>query len=370
LLTPALNIGFIVFVAIIKRDEPGDGRLPHPREDTGAGSDSDTDSTASDVLTTDVVESYTGTHDVFDRIKEKQKLHQVKQVLAAPQKLWAETPVYTLPVTIPVVIAGVAIATMTGIAPSPILPASWVSDTTATTVIWFYFPVLTVITPIAVFHEIGKRSTVNITSELSDGLRKVASANDTGQTLQKAIRTVGENGRGQLAKEFEAIHEKSVYGVGLQQAFIEFNNKYETPRLARITKLVTESREATNNVSDVLLTAARVNETNERMAKDQRDRTRMQTVIIMMSFLILLAVTLLLNENLISLLSGVSQSASAGVSGINGELVSMFFFHTVTIQGAFAGAVTGYIKSSSVLDGLKFSIGLLLITLTAWVVIV
>jgi len=67
--------------------------------------------------------------------------------------------------------------------------------------------------------------------EALESLRKLSSANDTGQTLLESVETVSETSTGKLAEEFEVVHAKVNYGMSLRDALVEFNNKYAVPGL-------------------------------------------------------------------------------------------------------------------------------------------
>jgi flagellar protein FlaJ len=49
--------------------------------------------------------------------------------------------------------------------------------------------------------------------------------------------------------------------------------------------------------------------------------------------------------------------------------MSMLFFHAVTLQAVVAGLVSGYMRDSSLLSGMKYVVGLLGVSLLVWLVV-
>jgi flagellar protein FlaJ len=266
------------------------------------------------------------------------------------------------------VLAGVAPTTWSGMVASPI----W------GTFLYAYLPLYVVGIPLAFFREWNVRSRRRITNNLSDNLRKLSSANDTGMTLLESIRMVSDTTSGKLGREFDVMYEKVNYGTSLKRALVEFNNKYHIPRLARTVKLISKAQEASSRITAVLTTAAQASENQDDIARERKSRARMQVVIIVMTYLTLLAVMIILKVKFLGTMSGLSGSA-AGSSGaqqasqqlsfggnIDTQLLGAMFFHAVTLQGIISGFIAGYIRDASVLSGVKFAVVLPTIALIAF----
>jgi flagellar protein FlaJ len=216
-----------------------------------------------------------------------------------------------------------------------------------------------------------------VTGKLSETLRKLSSANDTGQTLLESVRTVSDTSTGKLAEEFEVIHAKVNYGMSLRDALVEFNNSYAVPRLARTVKLITEAQEASSQITDVLTTAAQASENQDDIERERKSRTRMQVAIIVMTYITLLGVMAILQTQFIDVMGDlVSQSdggGSAGGAGFGGgggvdpDVLSMLFFHAVTIQAILSGFISGYIRDAELISGVKYAVILMTLALGVWI---
>jgi flagellar protein FlaJ len=406
-LLPILGVGFMVLVATVKEDDPGDGILEPPDADERLKM-----SQQAGLLNLGLVEAYTGQYDVFDRIKSREGTYETVQILKAPHIFFRDNPLYTLAITVPMALIIVVLAVGFGAAPTsvtgvcetqpgwPEKTVSCLADPKADglavneageksfvekglvqkpvwgTFVYVYLPAYITLVPLTVFREWNVRSRNRIVNNLSDTLRKLSSANDTGQTLLESTKVVADTSSGKLATEFEIMYAKVNYGMSLRDSLIEFNNKYHLPRLARTVKLISKAQEASSQITQVLSTAAQSSENQDDIDRERKSRTRMQVVIIIMTFLTLLAVMAILKTQFLDVLAGLTEQAGGGSGGggsfgasVNVTLLSLLFFHAVTMQAFFSGLISGYMRAGKVMSGLKFVVILITITLVAWTVV-
>jgi flagellar protein FlaJ len=254
------------------------------------------------------------------------------------------------------------------------------------TFIWIYLPSYLIFIPLMIFYEWNQVDKRGVVGHMSDTLRKLANANDTGQTLFEAMSTISETSNSKLAQEFDIVYAKVEYGMTLQEALIEFNNKYDIPRLARMIKVITTASEASNQITKVLTTAAESSENQDDIVRERKSRARMQVAIIIMTYMTLLAVMAILQTQFIEVMTGLVEQANQGSGGggggaggaqggqfavnLNPDRLSMLFFHAVTIQAIMSGFISGYMRNAKILSGLKFVIVLQTISLVVWILVV
>ncbi|WP_148413352.1 type II secretion system F family protein [Haloferax sp. KTX1] len=371
-LIPLTGVGFLVLVSTVKQDEIGDGFLsPDDESDRLQGQQRE------GLVHMGLIESYVGEFSLFSRIKSREGTFKTKELLRRPHLFFKQHPLFTLALTVPAALALLAVAVVGGAAPT-----TWdgmIANPVWGTFIWFYVPVYLVAVPLTVFHEWNVHSRAAITGKLSDNLRKLSSANDTGQTLLESVKTVSDTSSGKLADEFEVMHAKVHYGMSLKEALVEFNNKYHIPRLARTVKLITKAQEASSQITEVLTTAAQASENQDDIERERISRTRMQVAIILMTYVTLLAVMAILKTQFLDVMAGLSSQASSsggattgGPSfggGIDPDLLSLLFFHGVTIQAMLSGFISGYIRNADLLSGVKFVVILQTLSLAVWMVV-
>jgi len=373
LLIPLIGVAFLVLVSTVKQDDPGDGYL-RPK----GSSDRLRESTNKGLTHLGLVEGFVGRFRVFDRIKSGEREHRIKGILKAPHLFFRDHPLFTLALTVPAALLVVGVAVGAGWAPLSV--QAWIDRPVWSSFIWAYVPIYLVCIPLAVFYEWNVYTRNAITGKLSTNLRKLSSANDTGQTLLDSIITVADTSSGKLADEFEVMYAKVNYGISLREAFVEFNNKYHLPRLARTIKLITEAQEASSEITDVLRTAAQASENTDDIERERISRTRMQVAIILMTYLTLLGVMAILQTQFIDVMAGLTDQASGSGGGaasggqefgggVNPDLLSLLFFHAVSIQAVLAGLIAGYIRTAKITSGVKFVVILQTIALAVWVVV-
>jgi flagellar protein FlaJ len=368
-LIPITGAMFLVLVSTVKQDEPGDGYLDPDGANSGPTDDGG-------LFSLGLIEQYVGEFGVFDRIKTREGTFRTKQLLRNPHHFFRDHPPFTLALTAPAALVLVAFAAVSGAAPT-----TWGGMVRAPvwgTFLWIYVPLYLTLVPLGVFHEWNVRSRAAITGKLSDNLRKLSSANDTGQTLLESVNTVAETSSGKLADEFEVLYAKVNYGMSLRTALIEFNNKYHIPRLARTVKLIGKAQEASSQITQVLTTAAQASENQDDIERERRSRTRMQVAIILMTYLTLLGVMAILKTQFLDVMAGLTEQASGSGGGggssqfgggIDTQLLSLLFFHAVTLQAILSGVISGYIRTAKLMAGVKFVVILQTIALAVWLVV-
>jgi len=371
-LIPLTGAGFLVLVSTVVQDEVGDGYLrPDGVEDTHTETGA--------MFDLGLVNQYTGEHGVFDRIKSREGTHETMGLLRQPHLFFRDYPLAVLAVTVPITVVLLAFAALSGLT-----PLSWgalQSNPINGTFFWFYLPLYVNLLPLTVFYEWNVRSRQGITNKLSDNLRKLSSANDTGMTLLESMKVVADTSSGKLSEEFEEMYTKVNYGTNLQTTLIEFNNKYHIPRLARTIKLISKAQEASSQITQVLSTAAQASENQDDIERDRKSRTRMQTVIIIMTFITLLGVMAILKVKFLDVMAGLASQAGSGGGGGGGggggsfgggvdiDLLTMLFFHAVTLQAVISGLIAGYMRDVSLMAGMKFAVVLPTIALLVFMFI-
>ncbi|WP_335999250.1 type II secretion system F family protein [Halorientalis halophila] len=373
-LIPLTGVGFLVLVSTVTQDEIGDGYLRPEggREDVVVRE-------GLDVLNLGLVEKYTGDYGVFEKIKGRERSYELSEIVRKPHIFFRDNPTVVLALTVPFSIIALVLGVLYGVA--PLSTEGFVANPVGSTFFWFYVPLYINFVPLMIFYEWNVRARRGVVGHLSENLRKLSSANDTGMTLLESMSVVSETSSGKLADEFETMYAKVNYGTNLKDALREFNNKYHIPRLARTVKLISKAQEASSQIEDVLTTAAQASENQDDIDRDRKSRTRMQVVIIIMTYLTLLGVMALLKTQFLDVMSGLANqvgsgggsSAAAGGgqfgSNVDTGLLSVLFFHAVTLQAVLSSFIAGYIREVDLISGVKFAVILPTIALVTWMAV-
>ena len=367
-LIPLIGVGFLILVSTVTQDNIGDGYLR-----PGDESDPEAAEEGIGVFNPGLIERYTGDRSVFTRIRRREGTHELIGILRAPHHFFRDHPKMVLVVTAPLTLLALLTALVTDNA--PLSMGEMQDNLLVGTFVWVYMPLYLNLLPLAIFHEWNVRSRHAIVGKLSENLRKLASANDTGMTILESFKIVSDTSSGKLADEFETIHSKVNYGTSLSEALREFNNKYHIPRLARTVKLISRAQETSSQIQDVLTTAATASENQDDIDRDRKTRTRMQMVIIIMTYLTLLAVMALLQVQFLDTIAGLSEGEGGGDqagdfgANLDAEFLSMLFFHAVTLQALVSSFIAGYIRNVDIISGVKYAVGLATVALVTWIVV-
>jgi flagellar protein FlaJ len=373
-LIPLTGAGFLVLVSTISQDEIGDGYLrPEAGQDAVVRD-------GLDFLNLGLVERYQGEYGVFDQIKSKERSYEIGEVLAKPHVFFRDNPTVVLTITVPLSIIALLLFVLWGVAPLSL--DGMINNPVKGTFFWVYVPLYVNLLPLMIFYEWNVRSRMGVVGQLSENLRKLSSANDTGMTLLESMNVVADTSSGKLSEEFETMYAKVNYGTSLRDALREFNNKYHIPRLARTVKLITKAQEASSQIEDVLTTAAQASENQDDIDRERKSRTRMQVVIIIMTYLTLLGVMALLKTQFLDVMAGLANQASSSGGGggsaagggqfgsnVDTDMLSMLFFHAVTLQAILSSFIAGYIRDVDLISGVKFAVILPTIALITWIAI-
>ena len=368
LLIPLFGGVFLVIISTVIQDEHGDGVLETGNEDNLIENEANRG-----LFDRGLVEQFVGQYSVFDRIKRREGSFETLNIIRRPHLFFRDNPTYTLALTVPAAVMLLTVAVATGATPT-----RWdglVANPVWGTFIYLYVPLFVVGIPLVVFYEWNVRSRYGILDDLSETLRKLSSANDTGLTLLESIRNVADTSSGQLADELDVVHLKSEYGMNITESLVVFNNKYRLPALARTIKLITKAQQASSQISAVLTTAAQATENRDDIERERRSRTRLQVVIVLMTYLTLLGVMAVLKLRFIDVLgqlstqSGSTEASAAFTATIDPDQLSLLFFHAVTLQAVVTGLVSGYVRDARLLSGAKYVVGLLAIALLTWMVV-
>ena len=368
---PLTGLAFLVLISTVKQDDTGSGILVPTGKD-----ESEVVNQKMSLSYGTLLDSYDNDHTVFSNIRRTEQTNVLKSLLKSPHIYFRDNPLHTLVFTVPLSITIVTILVLNGALPTSIegLQANVITGTFG----YFYLPSYLIGIPLAVFHEWRQSYENSVMNDFSETLRKLANANDIGLTLFEAFDQVSQTAEGRLADEFEIIHKKVQYGMSLEEALIEFNNKYQIPRLSRTIKLITKAQKASNQITEVLVTAAEASETQDDIIDKRKQQARMQVAIIIMTYITLLAVMVILQIRFIGVMAELVTAGGGGSSGpgsqfaasIDVDFLSLLFFHAVTLQGAISGLISGYMRDAKILSGAKFLVILQTIALIAWIFVV
>jgi len=363
---PATQLVALIIISTIFHASYGSGRLSPDEED----SFSSVDDKSQRVLSAGIAEDFKSQSKIFNQIYVSEIRSRLLSFLSDPFVYARKQPKFILTVTVPVAVIFVISAVITD---NIVFNIEYMIDNAyIVTLLGFYIPVVVIFGPYVYFFETEIFRKGRISDGFTNALNKLANTNEQGISLRKSMLITSEGSTSKLADEFETMYKKQEFGVPLGKSIIETNNKYQVPRLARLFRIIKSAQDISNNINEVLKTASSLSETQDKLVTERKSRTRQQISIIVLIFFIFIA-SLVLMEGFI--IEGVAGSQSANEAGlgvlgggepVDGDTISVLFYHGAILQGGLSGLVCGYIRSGSITPGIKYSLAFISITMGVW----
>lgn len=371
-LLPGLNVLFVVLLSTVKEDEPGDGRIDTDRDVPTA--------TGGSLLDTGLAPDQDGA--VFEQVRRQELRHRLSEL--ASLSTVRRRPAATLALTVPAAIVtvgscyglGVLGPTPDAFAAAPVgsVVAAFEADPVGQTVGWLLVPGLLVLVPLSLATEWRYRSRATVTETLTTDVRKMANANEAGNSVLESIRIAAADNPSPLAAELRRVYKKVDYGDSLSRSLIELTNRYERPRLARSIKLIERAQHASDRITGVLRTTAKLSETHDELDAEYDSRMQQQVAILTVTFLVLLGVLLFLRVFFIPTIGDLvagNENATQALTGASMDqaTINLLYFHAALLQAIMTGLITGYIRRTSLAAGLKYVAVYTTLTTVLWALV-
>jgi len=325
-----IPIGAFFFAVVIKLISPVEsGRAPIVREK-------------------DIVE-----REIDEKVMKKWRSWLRRRSLS-PKTLFINYPETIFLISVPLAIAFIAFGFMA----YPFSP----------TIDWFFkvddnvfIGIVIALLPYAILHTISKRRVSMVLKFTPIFLNRIASMNESGMTIARAIKTLAKSDTTPLRKEIQKIDKDLEWNVSLVDALIRFANRLRTFELTRTMVLLVESLRSTPNVTEVLRISAKDASNAELLRRERIKNMSMYVIIIYISFFVFIGIVYIITTTFISVLAeSTSKMTSVGgfmsMGAISEEFYRGIFMHAAVFQGLFAGLVAGVMGEGDFSSGVKHSL--------------
>jgi flagellar protein FlaJ len=294
--------------------------------------------------------------------------------LRNPVALFTERPVRVLALSVPLagLVTGLLVATGQV---SPSLDALYDAPLRATALL-FVVPFVAAVGPLVVFQERRQRRLAAIQQRFPDVLSSVASANRMGIRPAEALGLATERTDDVLASELHRVHNETVWFDDLRGALLRLARRSRTRIVTRTLRLVAEADRASGNLAETLSVAAEDARMQRDLAKARSRELSTYVVAAVISFLVYLAILLLINEFYFEQAVAVGQQTTVDSAALPVSLQSLdadgfrlAFVHSSLVQALFIGLMAGKLSTGRVAAGLKYSLGLAALTLLVFGVV-
>ena len=294
-----------------------------------------------------------------------------RDLFSSPMPTLRETPAYTLVFTLPVALVAVTAAVVAGLA-EPSMDA--LVDTPVLTTAWLIVvPFLVVSVPLSGFVELRASRQRAITDRFPDTLNVLASANKMGIALPDALELIARYQTGPVAQELRTVKNDIAWNHDVGRALLSFGARLQTPQLSRSMKLLSDGLRASGDLARVLSIAAEDARNRAKIERARRRELAAYIAVVVIGFLVYLLVIVILDVSFLAPISeletGGPQDVPLAFTDIPVNLYEMLFLHSALIQAVGSGLLAGKLADNDSLVGLKYGIGLVVLTMAVFLVI-
>ncbi|MDK2796423.1 MAG: archaeal flagellar protein FlaJ [Archaeoglobaceae archaeon] len=296
-------------------------------------------------------------------IQRKVKLRARLKKLKNPISLLLENPEYAFVISVPLAF----IIMLYGILINPYITGMdfkyWLFKIDD----YIFISLIVALAPFVLFYELSRRN-VRVYMRLTPiFLNKLASANESGMSIYRAITMLAKTDTSPLRKEIRKIRSNLEWGVSLGDALVRFANRLRIFEVSRTIALLNESLKSSGNVTDVLTTSAKDATSAELLRRERATNMFAYVIIIYIAFFVFIGIVYVIASTFLSTLA----EAAAKVQSTGGQLSILqsvdvvtyrnVFMHAAVFQGLFGGIVAGVMGEGSISSGLKHSLIMVLI---------
>ncbi len=297
------------------------------------------------------------------KIRRLVKSWRLKQKLKNPFAIFVEHPTYTFAFSVPAALAII----IYGFAVNPYYPGMDVKSWFFAVDDYIFIAILVVLAPFSIFFELGRRNERKFMRLTPIFLNKLASANESGMPIYRAIEMLAKTDTSPLRKEIAKIKANLDWGVSLADALVRFANRIRVFEISRTITLLNEALKSTGNVTDVLMISAKDASSAELLRRERATNMFMYVIIVYIAFFVFIGIVYVISSTFLSTLAESAakvHGATGGMSFLKGIDVYVYrnvFMHAAVFQGIFAGLVAGVMGEGSFSAGAKHAFIMLLI---------
>jgi flagellar protein FlaJ len=238
-------------------------------------------------------------------------------------------------------------------------------------------PLLVATAPLAVLHERERRRRLVLTERFPDVLSILASANRMGIGVVDGLDLVVRWTSGTLATELRTVRNDLAWNHDFPAALLAFADRIHVPGLTRTVRLVADGSRASGDLHELLEVAATDTRARAKLRRTRRRAVGSYVAIVVIGFLVYLLVVTLLSRSYLAPLEALPElpetSATTGAplsADVPVDAFELLFFHSALVQGFGSGLLAGKLAENDLKSGLKYGIGLVVITVVTFALFV
>ncbi len=198
-----------------------------------------------------------------------------------------------------------------------------------------------------------------------------------GVDVVDAFELVTRWASGTLAVELRRVRNDVAWNHDLTGALLSFADRLNVPQLTRTMTLVAEGSRSSGDLHGLLEIAARNTRAQAKLAQERRREVGSYVAIVVIGFLVYLLVIVMVSASYLTPIAELAAESDAtataaatespaSLGDIPVEAYEVLFLHSALLQGFGSGLIAGKLADNDVYSGLKYGLGLVVLTVVAF----
>ncbi len=204
--------------------------------------------------------------------------------------------------------------------------------------------------------------------------RNLVESVKTGTPVSKSIINMKSKAYGVLTENIKKLANQISLGIPLNSALTVFSKDVNNKTISRALTLIGQAERAGGEIGEILESVAKAVSMSDKLKKERKAVISALVVQGYIIFLVFMVIILVMQFNIIPMMSGISgPETSEGLAIIGGgglgggtsidqEEISTPFLYLLLIQGFFAGLTIGKLSEGNIKAGIKHSFTLMTIS--------
>lgn len=203
--------------------------------------------------------------------------------------------------------------------------------------------------------------------------RNLVESVKTGTPISKSIINLKDKSFGALGVYVKKLANQISLGIPLNIALQTFAKDVNNKTVSRTIILIGQAERAGGDIGEILEAVAEAVNISDKLKKERKAAISALVVQGYIIFFVFMIIILIMQYQIIPMVSGMSDLGSAGIGGGIGNIgvsagsvdegdISDSFFYLLLIQGFFTGLTVGKLGEGGIKSGIKHSFALMLIS--------
>ncbi len=203
--------------------------------------------------------------------------------------------------------------------------------------------------------------------------RNLVESVKTGTPISKSIINLKDKSFGALGVYVKKLANQISLGIPLNIALQTFAKDVNNQTVSRTIILIGQAERAGGDIGEILEAVAEAVNISDKLKKERKAAISALVVQGYIIFFVFMIIILIMQYQIIPMVSGMSDLGSAGIGGGIGNIgvsagsvdegdISDSFFYLLLIQGFFTGLTVGKLGEGGIKSGIKHSFALMLIS--------